>query len=422
MAQARPVLIRKPNFMPAEVDMLVEHVIRHQDLLYGPQSRTVGAYRKEQIWRGIRHAVNSVFHHNRSIGELMHKWRDMRRLVKRKQARRLAEGERSDIIFSSSEQLILGTILKAAVGGVGQLNTMCHVGQGGPSVLTQLGNLPHSMQHTDNPLCPEGVVGQVLDGVVNGPTMPNMIPPGVYIRRRRWKPVNTWNSLRRRSSSGWERSRRIHWLKCNVIGSRTAVHRTSPNPTRIPVRQRLLQQGTGLLDAISDLSDVVQQEASSLRRTVREGCDGIQACLRDLCRATEDQTEVWREMLQQLPAMQLQPPAAPWPFMGPWMPFMGPWMPPEVPVVVPPPAPQPVPDYPWMAPPPPPAHPEMRPPPAPELLLSLAIPSCSHGLELPQAPLPSEGSLSSGKSPLRWSTRGGQSKLPDGHRTGWPRK
>ncbi|XP_029449686.1 proline-rich protein 12-like [Rhinatrema bivittatum] len=184
--------------------------------------------------------------------------------------------------------------------------------------------------------------------------------------------------------------------------------------------ERLLQQGAGLLDAISGLSDVVQQEASSLRRTVREGCDGIQACLQDLCRATEQQTEVWREMLQRLPPMQPQPPAAPWPFMGPRMHYSPPYGPPypwmpsaraEVPGVVPPPAPQPVPGYPWMAPPLPPAPPVMLPPPASEQLLPLAIPSCSHALDVPQAPLPSEGSVSSGRSPLRRSARVGQSKL-----------
>ncbi|XP_029460026.1 myb-related transcription factor, partner of profilin-like [Rhinatrema bivittatum] len=203
----------KSNFMPAEVDMLVDHVIRHWDLLYGPWSHTVGAYRKEQIWRGIRHAVHSVFHQNRSIGELMHKWRDMRRLVKRKQARRLAEGERSHITFSASEQLILGNISEAAVGGVDQLDTMRRVEQQGKESYNFV-NSPGSQMmsnpdlHLDDPKGCTGVCGWSL----------------THRNRRRGKPVNTWNSLRRRSSSsGRERSRRTHWLKCNLIGSRTAL-------------------------------------------------------------------------------------------------------------------------------------------------------------------------------------------------------
>ncbi|XP_029466220.1 myb-related transcription factor, partner of profilin-like [Rhinatrema bivittatum] len=248
--------------------MLVEHVIWHQDLLYGPQSRTVGAYRKEQIWRGIRHAVNSMFHHNRSIAKLMHKWRDMRRLVKRKQARHLAEGERSHITFSSSEQLILGTISEAAVGGVGQLNTMRCEGQEEEEV--------EAHEHMEQPAEEE----------------------------QQWQgeePEDPLAELLR----DWQQDRSAS---------------DQPEPDLYTSQaERLLQQGASLLDAISGLADVVQQEASSLRDTIREERQGIQACFRDLCRATEEQTEVWGEMLQWLPPVQPQTPEAPWAFMGPWM-------------------------------------------------------------------------------------------------------
>ncbi|XP_029463835.1 myb-related transcription factor, partner of profilin-like [Rhinatrema bivittatum] len=339
MAQALPDLIRKPNFMPAEVDMLVEHVIWHRDLLYGPQSRTVGAYRKEQIWRGIRHAVNSVFHHNRSTGELMHKWRDMRRLVKCKQARRLAEGEQSHITFSASEQLILGTISEAAVGSVGQLDTMRRIGQRANTVA--ISGTALSIQDSSQGCCTDVCT----------------------------KPAQSIAVLH----FGKYTSRTV----CTALGSQMMsnpdLHLDDPKGS----------DGGLEGDAAADASCAAAATSGSM---------------------------AFYGALDALPSTY-----------GP--PY--PWMPParaEAPGVVPPPAPQPVPGYPWMAPPPPPVPPVMLPPPAPEQLLPLAIPSCSHALDVPQAPLPSEGSVSSGKSPLRRSARVGQSKLPDGRRRGRPSK
>ncbi|XP_029463858.1 t-SNARE domain-containing protein 1-like [Rhinatrema bivittatum] len=392
MSQAHAVLFLKPNFLPAEVDMLMEHIMWHKDLLYGSQSCMVGAYRKEQIWRRMRHAVKSVFHHNRSIAELMHKWRDLRRLVKRKQARRIAEGERSHITFSPSEQLILGTISEAAVVGVGQLDTMCCVGQEEEEV--------GAREYMEQPAEEEQQQRQ-------GEELEDPLPELLHDRQ-----------------------------------DSSASDQPEPDLDASQAERQLLQHSASLLDTISGLPDVVWQEASSLRDTIREESQalldiireesqGIQACFRDLCRATEEQTEVWREMLQWFPPVQPQPPAAPCAFMGPWMhypPSYGPpypWMAParveELSVVLPP-APQPVPGYPWMAPPPPPAPPVMLPPPPPEPLLPLAVPSCSHDLELPQPPLPSDGSVSSGRSPLHRSARSGQAKLPDGRKSGRPRK
>ncbi|XP_029474007.1 myb-related transcription factor, partner of profilin-like [Rhinatrema bivittatum] len=298
MSQARAVLIRKPNFLPAEVDMLVEHVMRHQDLLYGPQSHTVGAYRKEQIWRRIRHSVNSVFHHNRSIAELMHKWRDLRRLVKRKQARHLAEGERSHIT-SPSEQLIFGTISEAVVGGVGQLDTMRRVGQEGEPDDKQPGPAPRQPQRLYQHLW---VISDSSEEQEVGAHEYMEQPAEEEQQRQGEEPEDPLPELlhdRRQDSS--------------------ASDQPEPDLDTSQAERLLLQQSASLLDAISSLPDVVPQEVSSLRDTIREASQGIQVCFQDLCWATEEQTEVWREMLQQLPPVQPQPPVAPWAFMGPWM-------------------------------------------------------------------------------------------------------
>ncbi|XP_029438943.1 myb-related transcription factor, partner of profilin-like [Rhinatrema bivittatum] len=350
MFQARAAQIRKPNFLPQEVDMLVQQVMRHQDLLYGPRSRTLGAYRKERIWKRIRHCVNSVFHHKRSIGELMHKWRDLRRLVKRKQARRIAEGEGSHVSFSPSEQLILSTISEAAVGGAGQLDTVPRVGQEGEPDDEQPGPAPRRPQRLYPSL--QVILDSSEEEEGGGLEQPE-----------------------EEQQQGEEPEDPL----ADLLHDRPQDSRESDQPEPELVASQaerlLLQQSAGILDAISSLSDVVRQEFQAIREDGQE----LQQVMRDLCRATQEQTEVWRELLQRLPPVQPQAPAAPWAFMGPWLHYPPPYGPPfpwmaparaEEPAVGQPLAPQPGVGYPWMAPPPQP--PVMLPAPPPEPHLPLA--------------------------------------------------
>ncbi|XP_029471865.1 protein enabled homolog [Rhinatrema bivittatum] len=368
--------------------MLVEHVMRQRDMLYGPQSRTVGAYAKEQIWRRIRHTVNSVFHHNRSIAELMHKWRDIRRVVKRKQARRLAEGQRSRITFTASEQLVLGTLSEAAVGGVGRLDSMHRAEQQGEPDDEQPGPAPRPQRRYRRL--------QVLrdsSDEEEGEDRQHVEQP-------------------EEQQQGEEPDEPLAEVEPDVQRDSSASDHPEPQADRVTVpAETLVRQGAAMLDAISGLSDIIQQEGSALRRTVKVGLQAI-------CQATDRQTEVWRELVQRLPLVQPLPPVAPWP-----------WMPPAhagAPEVVPPPvapAPQPPAGYVWMAPPPAPAVPPPPPPPPPaEELLPPAIPSCSHAPDVAQPPMPSEGSVSSGRSPLRRSARVGQSRLSEARRRGRARK
>ncbi|XP_029471877.1 t-SNARE domain-containing protein 1-like [Rhinatrema bivittatum] len=286
-AQAQPVLLRKPNFLPGEVDMLVEHVMRQRDMLYGPQSRTVGAYAKEQIWRRIRHTVNSVFHHNRSIAELMHKWRDIRRVVKRKQARRLAEGQRSRITFTASEQLVLGTLAEAAVGGVGRLDSMRRAEQQGEPDDEQPGPAPRPQRRYRRL--------QVLrdsSDEEEGEDRQHVEQP-------------------EEQQQGEEPDEPLAEVEPDVQRDSSASDHPEPQADRVTVpAETLVRQGAAMLDAISGLSDIIQQEGSALRRTVKVGLQAI-------CQATDRQTEVWRELVQRLPLVQPLPPVAPWPWMPP---------------------------------------------------------------------------------------------------------
>ncbi|XP_044100795.1 t-SNARE domain-containing protein 1 isoform X1 [Neovison vison] len=77
---------RKPNFSPQETEVLVRRVTRHYPLLFGalrgPPSR------KHRTWNKILQAVNALGHCRRDLGDLKHKWRDLRGAVRKKLAER----------------------------------------------------------------------------------------------------------------------------------------------------------------------------------------------------------------------------------------------------------------------------------------------------------------------------------------------
>ncbi|XP_077022766.1 t-SNARE domain-containing protein 1 isoform X3 [Tamandua tetradactyla] len=77
---------RKPNFSPQETEVLVQRVARHYPLLFGVL-RAAPA-RKHRVWNKILQAVNALGYCRRDLGDLKHKWRDLRGAVRKK----LAEG------------------------------------------------------------------------------------------------------------------------------------------------------------------------------------------------------------------------------------------------------------------------------------------------------------------------------------------
>ncbi|XP_047581790.1 t-SNARE domain-containing protein 1 isoform X2 [Lutra lutra] len=106
---------RKPNFSPQETEVLVRRVTRHYPLLFGalrgPPSR------KHRTWNKILQAVNALGHCRRDLGDLKHKWRDLRGAVRKKLAERPpAPG----LLLTPVERMVAETFSAPAPAGEGQ--------------------------------------------------------------------------------------------------------------------------------------------------------------------------------------------------------------------------------------------------------------------------------------------------------------
>ncbi|XP_077928056.1 t-SNARE domain-containing protein 1 isoform X1 [Halichoerus grypus] len=106
---------RKPNFSPQETEVLVRRVARHHPLLFGALRGTPS--RKHRVWSKILQAVNALGYCRRDLGDLKHKWRDLRGAVRKK----LAERPRAPgLILTPVERMVAETFSAPAPLGEGQ--------------------------------------------------------------------------------------------------------------------------------------------------------------------------------------------------------------------------------------------------------------------------------------------------------------
>nr|XP_045751735.1 t-SNARE domain-containing protein 1 isoform X2 [Mirounga angustirostris] len=106
---------RKPNFSPQETEVLVQRVARHHPLLFGALRGTPS--RKHRVWSKILQAVNALGYCRRDLGDLKHKWRDLRGAVRKK----LAERPRAPgLILTPVERMVAETFSAPAPLGEGQ--------------------------------------------------------------------------------------------------------------------------------------------------------------------------------------------------------------------------------------------------------------------------------------------------------------
>ncbi|XP_074173087.1 t-SNARE domain-containing protein 1 isoform X2 [Rhinolophus sinicus] len=113
---------RKPNFSPQETEVLVQRVTRHYSLLFGALRATPA--RKHRVWTRILQAVNALGYCRRDLGDLKHKWRDLRGVVRRKLAERPqapAEGSPAPaLILTPVERMVAETFSAVGPPGEGQ--------------------------------------------------------------------------------------------------------------------------------------------------------------------------------------------------------------------------------------------------------------------------------------------------------------
>ncbi|XP_023083835.2 t-SNARE domain-containing protein 1 isoform X4 [Piliocolobus tephrosceles] len=106
---------RKPNFSPQETEVLVQRVRRHYPLLFGTLRGTPA--RKHRVWSRILQAVNALGYCRRDLGDLKHKWRDLRGAVRKK----LAEGGPGPgLILTPVEHMVAETFSAHGPQGEGQ--------------------------------------------------------------------------------------------------------------------------------------------------------------------------------------------------------------------------------------------------------------------------------------------------------------
>ncbi|XP_049556650.1 t-SNARE domain-containing protein 1 isoform X3 [Orcinus orca] len=106
---------RKPNFSPQETEVLVQRVTRHYPLLFGALRGPPA--RKHRVWSRILQAVNALGYCRRDLGDVKHKWRDLRGVVRRK----LAERPRAPgPVLTPVERMVAETFAAPGPAGEGQ--------------------------------------------------------------------------------------------------------------------------------------------------------------------------------------------------------------------------------------------------------------------------------------------------------------
>lgn len=116
MASATRAKKRKPNFCPQETEVLVAKVSKHYQLLFGSRLPRAEPARRYRVWSRIVQAVNALGYCRRDLGDVKHKWRDLRGVVRRK----LAEGPRTPTVLTPIERMVAETFAAPGAPGEGR--------------------------------------------------------------------------------------------------------------------------------------------------------------------------------------------------------------------------------------------------------------------------------------------------------------
>ncbi|XP_062432235.1 uncharacterized protein LOC134140699 [Rhea pennata] len=82
---------RKANFNEAETEVLIEQVLKHEQLLFAAGPGRASPGQKRRVWELIRHKVNPVAACPRDVEDLKKRWRDLKRRDRSKLCR-LSQG------------------------------------------------------------------------------------------------------------------------------------------------------------------------------------------------------------------------------------------------------------------------------------------------------------------------------------------
>lgn len=82
---------RKANFNEAETEVLIEQVLKHEQMLFAAGPGRASPGQKRRVWELIRHKVNPVAACPRDVEDLKKRWRDLKRRDRSKLCR-LSQG------------------------------------------------------------------------------------------------------------------------------------------------------------------------------------------------------------------------------------------------------------------------------------------------------------------------------------------
>ncbi|XP_036597351.1 t-SNARE domain-containing protein 1 isoform X2 [Trichosurus vulpecula] len=184
---------RKPNFSPQETEVLVQKVTRHYQLLFGALRGTPA--KKHRVWNKILQAVNALGYCRRDMGDLKHKWRDLRGVVRKK----LGEQQRATVEGGQAQALVL-TPVERMVAETFSAHNIQGESQGAESLPTDeeeevpsclwmpLRNLDTPGLAEPDPLDLRGVLHTSASSP-SPPTSPGAAPLGTNYGSGGWRPA-----------------------------------------------------------------------------------------------------------------------------------------------------------------------------------------------------------------------------------------
>ncbi|XP_078517546.1 t-SNARE domain-containing protein 1-like [Lissotriton helveticus] len=120
---------RKIKFSPAELQVLVEEVVKHHTKVFGKQSLHVAVSVKRSTWLDIQSKVNAIGVLNRDIDDLKKRWYDLRIITKKKLAALRKEagvtgwGKNRAPRLTDLEELVESTLEPESIHGIGDANS-----------------------------------------------------------------------------------------------------------------------------------------------------------------------------------------------------------------------------------------------------------------------------------------------------------
>ncbi|XP_078497258.1 t-SNARE domain-containing protein 1-like [Lissotriton helveticus] len=120
---------RKIKFSPAELQVLVEEVVKHHTQIFGKQSLHVAESVKRNTWLDIQSKVNAIGVINRDIDDLKKRWYDLRIITKKKLAAQRKEagatggGKNRAPRLTDLEELVESTLEPESIHGIGDADS-----------------------------------------------------------------------------------------------------------------------------------------------------------------------------------------------------------------------------------------------------------------------------------------------------------